>query len=490
MPATEAKQAERKADIDVRDMMQMMDVVDALRQQQKLVDKELGRDAQTAEIKQRLKATYQQMGTEVGEAALEKAINDYFSNRYAFTPPKRDFRYSVASAYVERGRLGRRYGIPVLIAGMLGSTIWGMVELGKFAVRRSEESDVEETAITLYRQGQKLETKRAALSGFPQLQQMPAAEQTEIETISRRSREEIEKTKAFFAQYCSDGTCEDDITPENYKDALEQIIPVAASLDSVDKALQHGAELQRRHIHLGRIAHTLDSLIADARGAKLEPVFLGAAETAYQKGREKVKMRDLSSAEHESNVLADLVKDGQKYNDLSGQVEQQHQAIKKLAQDPEAQSQARRIYQRAQGYQQARDVPHLEQTATELMLLGIALEQEYEVRIVSKPGVKSGIWRYPHDNPGAKNYYLVVEAIGADGAPISLSITSEEDQITRTVNMFGERVTEAAYEKVKNDKLDDGIIQQNVVGRKQRGYLKPEYDASFSVQGGRITAGW
>ncbi len=98
---------------------------------------------------------------------------------------------------------------------------------------------------------------------------------------------------------------------------------------------------------------------------------------------------------------------------------------------------------------------------------------EYDVRIVSRPGESTGVWRRPRRNPGAMNFYLIVEAIGRDGRPIARSITSEEDGTSRSVTKWGVRVPESLYRRVEADKRDDGIVQDAILGRKIRGQLEP-----------------
>ena len=107
------------------------------------------------------------------------------------------------------------------------------------------------------------------------------------------------------------------------------------------------------------------------------------------------------------------------------------------------------------------------------------------MRVVSRSGVKSGFWTFPEINTEATNYYIVVEAIDVHGKPLSLPILNEENNVTETVEMWGIRVPEAVYHAVENDKLDDGIIQRNIVGIKQYGYLEPEY--LIQVLGGAVT---
>ena len=67
------------------------------------------------------------------------------------------------------------------------------------------------------------------------------------------------------------------------------------------------------------------------------------------------------------------------------------------------------------------------------------------------------------------------QAIAPSGEPLRLPITSEEDGRTRGVRAWGLRVDEPTFNRVAADKRDDGIIQNNVVGRKRRGVLEREY---------------
>jgi hypothetical protein len=126
------------------------------------------------------------------------------------------------------------------------------------------------------------------------------------------------------------------------------------------------------------------------------------------------------------------------------------------------------------------------QTAVaDLRGLSAQLQQQYEIRIVSRPGVRSGTTRIPDENRFAENFYVIVEAISTDGRALTLPITSEEDGRTRRVAMWGLRVDEATYESVRADKQSDGIVNDAIVGTKVRGVLEPEY--SVATTGAAIT---
>lgn len=96
----------------------------------------------------------------------------------------------------------------------------------------------------------------------------------------------------------------------------------------------------------------------------------------------------------------------------------------------------------------------------------------YQVRIVSRRGEMTGLWRVPRANPNANNYYLVVEAIGTDGAVIPQTLRNEETGATETVSTWAVRVEESVFRAVQTDKGDDGIIQNAIIGKKPRGTLK------------------
>lgn len=113
------------------------------------------------------------------------------------------------------------------------------------------------------------------------------------------------------------------------------------------------------------------------------------------------------------------------------------------------------------------------------------LRQQYQLTIVSRPSEQSAVWRFPETNTDASNYYLIVEALDADRKALSLPILNEETGEVTTVAKWGLRVPEEVYRAVEADKKDDGIIQGNVVGLKQYGFLDVNY--AVPTLGGMIT---
>lgn len=117
--------------------------------------------------------------------------------------------------------------------------------------------------------------------------------------------------------------------------------------------------------------------------------------------------------------------------------------------------------------------------------LAARLQEVFDVRIIAREGVPTGITRIPEANPDTENYYIVVEAIDPDGKILEQSIVSEENSEAQTVDKWGQRVSETIYNAVRRDKMEDGIVQKGVLGQKRRGELDIKWRSG--VQDGAIT---
>jgi len=147
--------------------------------------------------------------------------------------------------------------------------------------------------------------------------------------------------------------------------------------------------------------------------------------------------------------------------------------------------QAETLRQRGKSFAAEGNSAAAEKAVADLTALRDQLRQEYSLRVVNRADEQSGFWTIPEVNTAATNYYIVVEALDADGKALSLPILNEENGQTEVVASWGVRVPENVYDSVAADKRDDGIIQANEVGRKASGFLDVEY--SLPVLGGAVT---
>jgi hypothetical protein len=170
---------------------------------------------------------------------------------------------------------------------------------------------------------------------------------------------------------------------------------------------------------------------------------------------------------------------------LPAALQASHAAVVAVAEEPAAASSAGTLLRDGQLALQREDYTQAQAAIAELDGLRETLTQSYELRVLSRPGELSGVWRVPDLNPAAQNYYLIVEAIDADGNRLTLPIVNEENDRTYHVSRWGVRVDEATFQAVASDKQDDGIIQDAVVAVKRRGKLELEYRPG--ALGGAIT---
>ncbi len=159
--------------------------------------------------------------------------------------------------------------------------------------------------------------------------------------------------------------------------------------------------------------------------------------------------------------------------DLPIEIARLEESITTETQETPTQAQAKRLADEGRQALSKDDSQLAKRKLGELRQLKGELDVEYELRIVAKGA--TGVWRVPRENPTARNYYIVVEAVTPDDKILKLPIVSEETGATQFVSKWGLRVEEVVARQVEADKKDDGIIQDRTFGVKRRGTTKPEY---------------
>jgi len=103
------------------DIMIAMDVVDTLRHDQRIVDRELDEEARRANLIKRLREIYRGQGIEVPDRILEEGVRALEEDRFAYTAPRPGFATRLATLYVKRLEWGRYLGGALL--GLI--LVWG-----------------------------------------------------------------------------------------------------------------------------------------------------------------------------------------------------------------------------------------------------------------------------------------------------------------------------------------------------------------------------
>ncbi|MDF1523133.1 MAG: DUF6384 family protein [Trueperaceae bacterium] len=89
------------------DVMLAMDVVDTLRHQEVLVERELATGETDTALLERLRRVYAAQGIDVPDRILADGVAALREGRFTYAPPADSWQVRLARAYVQRGRYGR-----------------------------------------------------------------------------------------------------------------------------------------------------------------------------------------------------------------------------------------------------------------------------------------------------------------------------------------------------------------------------------------------
>jgi hypothetical protein len=111
-----AEEANRQK-MDLSEVMLTMDVVDTLRHQKSLVERELRSEEHDRELVEKVRKIYAEQGLEVSEDIVARGVEALREDRFTYQPPRAGFRTRLARLYVNRAKWTQRAFI--LIFGLL-----------------------------------------------------------------------------------------------------------------------------------------------------------------------------------------------------------------------------------------------------------------------------------------------------------------------------------------------------------------------------------
>jgi TolA-binding protein len=413
--------------IELSEVMLAMDVVDTLRHQQSLVERELHSDDREADLIEKLRKIYADQGLEVSDQVIAEGVKAMQEERFTYSPPPGGFKTTLARIYVNRGRWAKRVlffliGVAVLWAGY-----------HYLYVKPSERGRS--------RLAQELKTQVSDQQGMiATLKEQVGSAAGELEKVLQSAPAEVMPTARRLADK-----------------ARQSLASAARELGAAEK--------------IGLTAN-VDPNNLDAQATKIQQ------RLAEQKG---VVDRARSEFETAQAAIGSIRTLGTELGDLDTL---RAEALKE-AREGGVPEKIDALYNNALSALKSGDFETARTARQALAYTRDMLGQEYTLKIVSRPGTPSGVWRYPVDSRTARNYYLIVEAVSPSGQRLTLPITSEEDGKVRTMSEWGLRVEPQVFERVRQDKAQDGIVNRNIVGAKKRGYLTPEY--TIATSGAAIT---
>lgn len=418
LPAVVQAPGQTRTSMD--ELMLAMDIVDTLRHEQSLVERELASTERDDAFVARVKQIYASQGIEVTDTLIRQGVESLKQDRFVYQPPQRTFSVRMAEVWIDRWRWTKR----AMITGFVVAFGYAVVAIPNAWVAAREYGNYTEAVAELQQRGQRLSRQVDSLEIFVKGWQTgaPARVAGHLEQLARD----------FALRRAS----------------LDPAIASTQSLAAID-----------------------------------DDAFDAAPEAGY--ATLSVARDGLEAAEREASGLEARMKAGERMLGIARQFDHANTRLASMRVSDAVMATLDDKRARAEVALAAADDVAAKTAVAALAQFAATLDLSYTLRIVSREGIKSGVWRYNESAPDGKNYYVVVEAVDAAGNALMLPVLNEETQVTQTVSLFAIRVPQSEFERVKADKLDNGLIDDALVGEKRRGELEAEY--RISVAGGTIT---
>ncbi|MFH1588979.1 MAG: DUF6384 family protein [archaeon] len=405
--------------IDIKTFLQTMDIATALRQQREEAGKQLDFDEQKADLRERILKVSEETGEQLRPEEVNVAIDSFMEGLYSFKGPKKGIGTTLGHAYVNRGKVAK---YSLLTIGVIAAAVIGFTSIDNIKEARAIAAE-------------KTEQKR--------VYEAKQAEETKLNNFELSVENSIERGYGLK-------------------------IRLAESFKQLSKAKSPN-----------RTENGLDEVIANFGPSLNQTEYFFTEFCSDGDADDEITRANMNDANEEFKIIKQKLNEAENKISLGQtilQAEAQYFAAKSIAKEDKAKSQAEIIYNHCKNAGKTNNAALLESNKNELVNLENILRPDLTYRIVTKSGVKSGIDRYYTDKNGKRSsgFYLILEAIDSNDRTHTMSIKNEENGSTYDKQMWGERVPEYIYEKVKQDKINDGIIQNKLYAKKSTGYITPQ----------------
>lgn len=447
-----------------------IDLVDGLRREQERLDAALDNSERMLELRNEIQAYYSQAGIVVSDALIDKAIAERQQQRFAFKAPKLGAGgHLLARGWIYRGRL--TIAVSAAVVSTLGvqfidRQLASRAEQQQLAAYRSElQQQLDELASAQQRaaalpaaldaivqpqdvapiaalpgwvldlqssyQQARLDLQGASACNALQLPaELPLGWEGEAQVDSCHAALPAASTALATAQRLRDEHQQLDTAVTRYgllqqrvaaNPALNDWRAVAGTLSAAAAATAPGNTYQSFTAAVGAAGNAVDTVasVAPAHSSAIACLTAAIAEADSQDAQQLGSMRDEGVAFTQGNDIRGVVNWSTQANDTCA-------------------------------------------------FFGAALN----LRMVSEAGEQTGVWRYYDGNRNGRSFFLVVDALSATGAKVDVSFVSAEDQLRHKQSRFAVQVVERIYNRVRDDKLDDGLLRDSDAGSKPANSLR------------------
>ena len=453
------------SEIKLSEQLGAMAIIDELYQKQQLLLEHLDRDVLRDRLKENIRNYYQTKGQFIDDSLIEKGINLWFDKRLRFNVPKRNwFMHFLALCYIKRNIL---YSIIFIILSALALINFAEITFAKKIKNNidSTYNHILSTKSTL----DDLNKKFLEIDKYPiNFSQVP------IKKLKNSINDLLNQN--IIPSIIKSGTDISSIAQKD-EDILKYLKETDESINTklseITSQITQLHELLEKDKKLTKL--TQNQVFTDV--SKKYPILQNAVDSILDnlnQGQTDIDINRIetlySSIERAEFLEKKIESDNKQLLELN---------VPKSDMDPIIALQTSLLadlkdlnFENVENYQT-------------MMAYYIKLAQtNLTLTIVDHPDHKSGVER-THENTNGKSWYLIVQALTPTGKPTSIWVKSIETGETKLVEMFGQQVTLKAFNDVKEDKINDGHIDNNKLCAKPKGRLI--FNCPNSVKSGRIS---
>lgn len=453
------------SEIKLSEQLGAMAIIDELYQKQQLLLEHLDRDVLRDRLKENIRNYYQTKGQSIDDSLIEKGINLWFDKRLRFNAPKRNwFMHFLALCYIKRNIL---YSIIFIILSALALINFAEITFAKKIKNNidSTYNHILSTKSTL----DDLNKKFLEIDKYPiNFSQVPIKKlkNSIIDLLNQNIIPSIIKSGTDISSIAQ----KDEDILKYLKETDESINTKLSEITSLITQLHELLEKDKKLTKL-----TQNQVFTDV--SKKYPILQNAVDSILDnlnQGQTDIDINRIetlySSIERAEFLEKKIESDTKQLLELN---------VPKSDMDPIIALQTSLLvdlkdlnFENVENYQT-------------MMAYYIKLAQtNLTLTIVDHPDHKSGVER-THENTNGKSWYLIVQALTPTGKPTSIWVKSIETGESKLVEMFGQQVTLKAFNDVKEDKINDGHIDNNKLCTKPKGRLI--FNCPNSVKSGRIS---
>ena len=168
-------------------------------------------------------------------------------------------------------------------------------------------------------------------------------------------------------------------------------------------------------------------------------------------------------------------------DEIAARIRETEQDFRDMGLPPSDMQQVESMVAAADSAVRARDIAGARTSLEQLEATLAYAATPLAINVVDRTGAKTGVVRR-YGGGGASAWYLIAEATDPSGRVVPLAVTSAESGEKKLASQFGVRVSQDVFDRVRADKMEDGHVDDKLLGKKPAKALTVQYTRAYSAQ--------